>query len=199
LLLPGGPVDVADALEGEHQNFVPRDQNQRDALAILGHALCAFRRFVVGISLSEPRRQSSWATRGRGGGILASGGAGKLHRNAGGNHALEIHAGLVNPDDAVILVVDSNDRVGVDVFGLAHEFAYDKLPPVLLQGGAVRWMPGGGSLDPADRIENTSSFDGVGRADTHDLYLRIHFIFGWIYCEPSEVEFSFKSGGLTFT
>jgi hypothetical protein len=25
--------------------------------------------------------------------------------------------------------------------------------------------------------ENTSSFDGAGRADTHDLYLRIHFIF----------------------
>ena len=38
-------------------------------------------------------------------------------------------------------------------------------------------VPGRGSLDPADRIENTSSFDGAGRADTHDLYLRIHFIF----------------------
>jgi hypothetical protein len=77
---------------------------------------------------------------------MASGGAGKLHRNAGGNHALEIHAGLVNPDDAVILVVDPNDCVGVDIFGLAHEFAYDKLPPVLLQGRAVRRGPGGGSL-----------------------------------------------------
>src|ERR1019366_7338838 len=32
-LLPGWPVDVADALEGERQNFVPRDQNQRGALA----------------------------------------------------------------------------------------------------------------------------------------------------------------------
>ena len=54
---------------------------------------------------------------------MASGGAGKLHRNAGGNHALEIHAGLVNPDDVIISVVDPNDRVGVDIFGLAHEFA----------------------------------------------------------------------------
>jgi hypothetical protein len=61
-------------------------------------------------------------------------------------------------------------------------------------------MPGGGSLDPTDRIENASSFDGAGRADTHDLYLRIHFIFNWIYCELSaEVEFSFDSNGLTFT
>src|ERR1700730_13458413 len=40
----------------------------------------------------------------------------------------------------------------------------------------------------------------VGRADTHDLYLRIHFIFNWIYCEPSaEITFSFESSGLTFT
>jgi hypothetical protein len=44
------------------------------------------------------------------------------------------------------LVVDPNDCVGVDIFGLAHEFAYDKLPPVLLQGRAVRRGPGGGSL-----------------------------------------------------
>jgi hypothetical protein len=54
---------------------------------------------------------------------IANGGAGKLHRNAGGNHALEIHAGLVNPNGAVILVVDPNDCVGVDIFGLANEFA----------------------------------------------------------------------------
>jgi hypothetical protein len=64
----------------------------------------------------------------------------------------------------------------------------------------VCWVPGGGSLDPADRIENASSFEGVGRAYTHDLHLRIHFIFGWIYCEPSAgVKFSFESGGFIFT
>src|ERR1700731_4218345 len=40
----------------------------------------------------------------------------------------------------------------------------------------------------------------VGRADMHDLYLRIHFIFNWIYCEPSaEITFSFESSDLTFT
>jgi hypothetical protein len=54
---------------------------------------------------------------------MASGGTGKLHRNAGCDHALELHAGLVNPDDAVILVVDPNDRVGVDILGIANEFA----------------------------------------------------------------------------
>jgi hypothetical protein len=82
-LLPGRPVDVADALEGEH--FVPRDQNQRGALAILAGTLyvpfgghygdCGqYHGFVVGISLSEPRTVRSWATRGRGGGIWAPGG-----------------------------------------------------------------------------------------------------------------------------
>jgi hypothetical protein len=64
-------------------------------------------------------------------GIMASGGAGKLHRDAGGDHAVELQVGLVNPDDAVILVVDPNDRVGVDIFGLANEFAQDKFPPFL--------------------------------------------------------------------
>jgi len=53
----------------------------------------------------------------------ASGSAGKFHRDAGGDHALELHAGLVNPNGAVILVVDPNDCVGVDIFGLANEFA----------------------------------------------------------------------------
>jgi outer membrane protein assembly factor BamB len=84
-LLPGWPVDVADALEGERQHFVPRDQNQRGALAILAGTLfvpfgghygdCGeYHGFVVGISLSEPRTVRSWATRGRGGGIWAPGG-----------------------------------------------------------------------------------------------------------------------------
>jgi outer membrane protein assembly factor BamB len=65
-LLPGWPVDVGDALEGEQKNFMPRDQNQRGALAILGGTLyvpfgghfgdCGqYHGFVVGISLSEPR------------------------------------------------------------------------------------------------------------------------------------------------
>ena len=53
----------------------------------------------------------------------ASGSAGKFHRDAGGDHALELHAGLVNPNSAVILVVDPNDCVGVDIFGPVNEFA----------------------------------------------------------------------------
>jgi outer membrane protein assembly factor BamB len=84
-LLPGWPVDVAAALEGEGQIFVPRDQNQRGALAILGGTLyvpfgghygdCGqYHGFVVGISLADPRTVKSWATRARGGGIWAPGG-----------------------------------------------------------------------------------------------------------------------------
>jgi hypothetical protein len=71
-------------LEGEQKNFMPRDQNQRGALAILGGTLYVpfgghfgdcrqYHGFVVGISLSEPRTVRSWATRGRGGGIWAPG------------------------------------------------------------------------------------------------------------------------------
>jgi hypothetical protein len=83
--LPGWPVDVADALKAEDQNFMPRDQNQRGALAIFGDTLyvpfgghngdCGqYHGFVVGISLSDPRIVRSWVTRGRGGGIWAPGG-----------------------------------------------------------------------------------------------------------------------------
>ncbi|MGI8567873.1 MAG: hypothetical protein ACR2KT_01675 [Methylocella sp.] len=83
--MPGWPVDVANALEKEHQNFVSRDQNQRGALAILDGMLyvpfgghfgdCGhYHGFIVGISLSDPRTVRSWSTRGRGGGIWAPGG-----------------------------------------------------------------------------------------------------------------------------
>lgn len=83
--LPGWPVDIADALKREHRNFVPRDQNLRGALAILGGMLyvpfgghtgdCGeYHGFVVGISLSDPRTVTSWATRARGGGVWTPGG-----------------------------------------------------------------------------------------------------------------------------
>ena len=83
--LPGWPVDVADVIAKQGQEFVPRDQNQRGALAILdgmvyvpfgGHyGDCGhYRGFVVGISLSDPRTIRSWETRGHGGGIWAPGG-----------------------------------------------------------------------------------------------------------------------------
>lgn len=84
-VLPGWPVDVAEALGRDHRMFVPRDQNQRGALAILdgtvyvpfgGHwGDCGnYRGVVVGISIADPRNVKSWATRGRGGGIWAPGG-----------------------------------------------------------------------------------------------------------------------------
>jgi PQQ enzyme repeat len=84
-ILEGWPVDVAQALARQRIDFLARDQNQRGALAILdgtvfvpfgGHfGDCGqYHGIVVGISLSDPRKVSSWATRARGGGIWAPGG-----------------------------------------------------------------------------------------------------------------------------
>jgi PQQ enzyme-like repeat protein len=79
---PGWPLDVATALGG---SFAPSVQNQRGALALFkdkvfvpfsGHwGDCgAYHGFVVGVSVDEPRRASSFSTRARGGGIWAQGG-----------------------------------------------------------------------------------------------------------------------------
>ena len=84
-VLPGWPIDVADALRGLAQNFDPRVQNQRGALLILDRTLyvpygghfgdCGdYHGWVVGIRLDDPRPISFWRTRGRGGGIWAPGG-----------------------------------------------------------------------------------------------------------------------------
>ena len=84
-LLPGWPIDVAEALATRGQRFNTRFQNQRGALAILdgrvyvpygGHfGDCGdYRGWVVGVSLRDPRDIVSWSTRGRGGGIWAPGG-----------------------------------------------------------------------------------------------------------------------------
>jgi hypothetical protein len=77
--LPGWPVDVAA------DGFVARDQGQRGALTILGNTLfvpfgghfgdCGrYRGMVFGISLADPRKVVSWATRAAGAGIWAPGG-----------------------------------------------------------------------------------------------------------------------------
>jgi outer membrane protein assembly factor BamB len=82
--LTGWPVDVARVLRSE-QSFNAAYQGQRGALTILGGALyvpfgghygdCGhYHGGVVGVSLNDPRRVISWATRGAGGGIWAPGG-----------------------------------------------------------------------------------------------------------------------------
>ena len=84
-VLPGWPVDVADALAARGERFNARDQNQRGALAILGGRVyvpygghygdCGeYRGWVVGIRVDNPRDVISWSTRGLGGGIWAPGG-----------------------------------------------------------------------------------------------------------------------------
>ena len=84
-ILPGWPVDVADALAARGQRFNARFQNQRGALAVLdgriyvpfgGHfGDCGdYRGWIIGIRLQDPRDIVTWSTRGRGGGIWAPGG-----------------------------------------------------------------------------------------------------------------------------
>ena len=84
-ILPGWPVDVTAALEAQRQSFNARDQNQRGALTILDGTLyvpfgghfgdCGqYHGSVLGVSLKDPKKVASWATRGRGGGIWAPGG-----------------------------------------------------------------------------------------------------------------------------
>jgi hypothetical protein len=84
-VLPGWPVDVAEALTARGQRFDTRYQNQRGALALLdgrvyvpfgGHfGDCGdYRGWVIGARAQDPRDLVSWSTRGRGGGIWAPGG-----------------------------------------------------------------------------------------------------------------------------
>lgn len=84
-VLPGWPIDVAEAVRALGQNFDPRTQNQRGALTILGRNLyvpfgghfgdCGtYYGWIVGVPLNDPHRVSVWRTRGRGGGIWAPGG-----------------------------------------------------------------------------------------------------------------------------
>jgi len=91
-VLPGFPVDVADALKAAEQTFVPREQNQRAALAIVDNTLfvgfsghfgdCGgYHGWVVGVPLNQPGKVVSWVTRARGGGIWAPGGIAAVGRD----------------------------------------------------------------------------------------------------------------------
>ena len=84
-LLPGWPIDIADALKGHHPTFNPKNQNERGALIILDRTLyvpfgghygdCGeYHGMVVGISLDDPNKTVNWATRAHGGGIWAPAG-----------------------------------------------------------------------------------------------------------------------------
>jgi outer membrane protein assembly factor BamB len=78
----GWPVDVASALHG---SFDPSVQGQRGALALFGGKVfvpfaghfgdCGtYHGFVVGVSVDDPSKVTSFSTRARGGGIWAQGG-----------------------------------------------------------------------------------------------------------------------------
>jgi hypothetical protein len=84
-VLPGWPVDVAEALKAKGETFISRDQNERGALTIIDGMLyvpfgghfgdCGrYHGFIFGISIKDPGAVESWGTRARGGGIWAPGG-----------------------------------------------------------------------------------------------------------------------------
>jgi outer membrane protein assembly factor BamB len=84
-VLPGWPIDVANALQNAGQHFDPSVHNQRAALTILdgtvyvafgGHfGDCGnFHGWVVGISLHDPGKLVTFETRARGGGIWSQAG-----------------------------------------------------------------------------------------------------------------------------
>ncbi len=83
-VLPGWPVDVADALQQAGSQFDPTVQNQRAALSILDDTILVafgghfgdcgnYHGWVVGISLHDPSKLVSFKTRARGGGIWSPG------------------------------------------------------------------------------------------------------------------------------
>ena len=84
-VLPGFPVNIAHALAGSGFQFVPRYQNQRGALLIIGNRVyipygghfgdCGqYHGWVVGVGLAPPHRATAWNTSAAGGGVWAPAG-----------------------------------------------------------------------------------------------------------------------------
>jgi outer membrane protein assembly factor BamB len=84
-VLPGFPVNVAQALAARATTFTAADQNQRGALLVFQSTLfipygghfgdCGrYHGWVVGLGLDEPHPVNAWSTRATGGGIWAPGG-----------------------------------------------------------------------------------------------------------------------------
>ena len=84
-VLPGWPINVAEALRAKGMSFDPGMQNQRGALALVGDRLyvpfgghygdCGdYHGWVVGLQVSQPRLLGGWKTGATKGGIWAPGG-----------------------------------------------------------------------------------------------------------------------------
>jgi outer membrane protein assembly factor BamB len=84
-VLPGWPLNVADALRRAGMSFAPKVQNERGALLIQGEAVyvpygghwgdCGdYHGWVVRVALHDPTAVTAWSTRARAGGIWAPGG-----------------------------------------------------------------------------------------------------------------------------
>jgi len=84
-VLPGWPINVADALRSDGLSFISRDQSERGALLVQGGMVyvpygghwgdCGqYHGWVVGVDLRDPKKAHSWSTQARAGGIWAQGG-----------------------------------------------------------------------------------------------------------------------------
>lgn len=97
-ILPGWPLDIGVAMAGRGLRFVPRDQNQRAALAWFdgriyvgfgGHAgdCGQYHGVMLGITEVSPHIAAAWMTRGRKGGVWSPGGvsiiAGRIYFTTG--------------------------------------------------------------------------------------------------------------------
>src|SRR5262249_35434336 len=103
-------------------------------------------------------------------------GAGKLDRRAGGDNAFEIDAGLFVPDRRIIAVAEPDDRIGVDILGLANKLAQDFFPPVFLQRCRVFRMPSGSGVYLADGVKNAAALNSIGGTNTHACGLQKEFV-----------------------
>lgn len=84
-VVPGWPVNVADALRAKGMRFTPAEQGERGALLVHGGDVyvpygghwgdCGqYHGWVVGVALHNPATVSAWSTRAQGGGIWAPAG-----------------------------------------------------------------------------------------------------------------------------
>ena len=180
-ILPGWPLNVQQALRG--RNFAPAVQNQRGALALLGHRLfvayggqfgdCGdYHGTVLGLATDPPHVLAAWATRGSKGGIWAPGGISEAdgalffatgNTDTGANWADGEGVFRLSPDlarnaDAHAFFVPGNwktlDDEDLDISGVAPL-------PFDLPGGARRLLALGkdGDADLLDR-DNLGGFNG---------------------------------------
>ena len=88
--------------------------------------------------------------------------AGKLDSDPCGENALESQPSPFDWNGTVSFIIQADDRISVDIFRLADEFADYEFTPIVLEWCAIRSVPSGGGFYLTDRIENAAALDDVG-------------------------------------